>query len=173
MRYSEAFDIIDDYHEDNPYPPVDINELAWKLGVKSITPFIFNDENISGFLNKINKKNESEGYTIKVNAKDLKPTQRFTIAHHVANIVLHSTLVKSGTKSDYSWECRKGYFREHMPFGYTLETESNELAAKTLMPAKSVVKTVQDKIQTIESLAKLFHVTENVMDLRLKILLER
>ncbi len=207
MSHKEAFGIIEKYHRENSYPPVDVVELARRFGVKEINKFSgagaidpeslssiidsikitlnqmeakYKSNRVSGYVRRVDKDNENEGYIIGVNQDDAKVRQRFSISHEIAHIVLHSALIGDGIKdminkkigSDDSKngvdKNEENYSLYRSGLSNSVETSANDLAARILMPLKFIEEAIKSGVKDIPALAELFGVSEQAMTIRVK-----
>lgn len=139
--------------------PVDVRALAARMGVD-----IYNlgRAQYSGALT-INENQAQAG--IFVNPFDSETRQRFTIAHEIGHLILHS--LYGGDRVD-----GKVYFRDTSMLGSTQEHQANRFAADLLMPAQLVLlaKRQQGALATVEKLARVFVVSPQAMEIRLGVL---
>ena len=113
-------------------PPIDIRQIAKKLGLSIIEDIVM-DKEISGCL-----ENKSGRWYIYVNAFHSEKRKRFTIAHEIAHFVLHS--------SNYLSFQDVSFFRS--PSSESKEVEANKLAAEILMPEDKYIEEIKmDVIQ--------------------------
>jgi Zn-dependent peptidase ImmA (M78 family) len=90
--------------------------------------------------------------------------QRFTVAHEIAHAVLHPDMIGDGITDDAMW-------RSGLP--ETAEYQANRMAADILMPAHLIrekVEKVQSGLWTPATLAREFEVSNQSMEIRLKVL---
>lgn len=105
--------------------------------------------------------NDRSGYydhekkIIYVNTKEPSQRQRFTIAHELGHALLHNeTLSRDNYKNDWGTYQIK-------------EMEANRFAAELLMP-RGAVKAVVDTAPPFPELCRIFDVSGEAMDIRLK-----
>jgi len=144
--------------------PVDLLALANRQRIQ-VHNAKFSDERLSGMVAK-----RGENVTILVNQSDAPFRKRFTIAHELGHYFLH--LLGNGefvdtqvdlfrdTDSD-STERRIEAFS-----GLNAEVQANQFAAALLMP-EELVRSVFKETKNVESLARLFNVSEEAMAIRL------
>lgn len=117
-------------------PPVDVEALAARLGALVVAePHV--DEAVSGFLYRDPARRSS---VIGVNAAHSKNRQRFTVAHEIGHLLLHSFpsihVDKAGYGSGY------GQLKLRGPMSAAgvdpEEVEANFFAAELLMPCSMV-----------------------------------
>ncbi len=139
--------------------PVCVITLADALGV----PVYYADEwedDLSGMIIK-DKKNQyqsSSNYAIFVNKSHSEARQRFTIAHELAHFLLHKDKIGDGISDD-------ALYRSVL--SNKIEVVANKLAANILMPWDLVTNAMQDGVETLEELSKLFRVSKSAMAIRL------
>lgn len=98
------------------------------------------------------------GFSITINANHPKVRQRFTVAHEIANAILHPGMIGDGITDDAMW-------RSGLP--ETAEYQANRMAADILMP-EHLVRQHAVGLWTPASLAKLFGVSSKSMNIRLE-----
>lgn len=86
--------------------------------------------NISGEI-----KEESGSIVIRVNRHDVKPRQRYTLAHEIAHFLLHRDLLKDGISDDVLYRSS---------LSNAVEAEANRLAADIVMPMNHVNDLVKE-----------------------------
>mgnify|MGYP005853684599 CR=1 FL=1 len=110
---------------------------------------------------------EDSHYLIRVNRHEARERQRFTIAHELAHLILHKSVIDSspdGIKDNV-------LYRSGAP--ERIEYEANRLAADIVMPMALVEKVLREEFDgvvteaTIESLAARFQVSKVAMEIRL------
>ena len=136
--------------------PVDVSSLAAALGVNlrqanlgSNSGEIFRDIRKGGF----------SGYSIRVNAADPLVRKRFTAAHELAHFLIHRDRFTNRLIEDKMY--RSG-------LGSGVEVEANRLAADLLMPSRVIRQLIAEGIQSPEELAKIFNVSLQAMQRRLR-----
>ena len=142
-------------------PPLDVHELASKLGVR-ITKSDLGDD-CSGVLVK-----SGDSAVIGINWEHHSNRQRFTIAHELGHFFLH----KNGTYVDRS---TSAFFRNSESGSGTLkeEREANQFATALLMPSKWIYREIGnnnlnlDDDLAVMDLAERFEVSEQAMSFRL------
>jgi Zn-dependent peptidase ImmA (M78 family) len=138
--------------------PVDVEGLAWSLGVKVQRTFL--SDNISGLI----YKSGPDRYEIAVNAKHPETRQRFTIAHELGHFVLHRSVMGDRNVDDCAY--RSDGSVKNNKIGPREETEANKFAANLLMPAEAIAD-IPSTLPTIAA-AKKFKVSEGAMKIRLR-----
>ncbi|WP_061014801.1 ImmA/IrrE family metallo-endopeptidase [Photobacterium leiognathi] len=111
--------IIEEFHSEYP---VKLGALAKRLNLivkKATLP-----ANISGQI-----KDDNGVITIKINAHDTKPRQRYTLAHEIAHFFLHRHLLQNGISDDVLYRS---------VLSNSIEAEANRLAADIIMPLNQV-----------------------------------
>jgi len=127
-------------------PPIDVVRVCEYLGIQ-----LFNADSPrwSGAVNS-----DEYSATIWVRADDALIRQRFTIAHELGHLMLHSLGVS---------------FRDDTFTGTSAEMEANRFAAAFLMPER-LVRAAAEHTQLSEHLAAQFRVSEQAMKIRLSTL---
>lgn len=140
--------------------PIDVQELAKKIGIKEIIPVSAWPDNISGGI-----KVENDDFIIGYNANHSEVRQRFTIAHELGHYILHrKQILENGRIIDYA------LYRSNI--SNEMEVQANRMAADILMPSKRVADYLRennDKAQTtIDALASKFGVSKIAMAIRME-----
>lgn len=108
-------------------PPIDVQKIATSLGAK-VNYVLYDDENVSGVLVK-----RSDEITIGVNSRHSENRQRFTIAHEIGHLLLHSN------RPIFIDEVHTHFRDQNSAKGLDkTEIEANYFAAELLMPEKFV-----------------------------------
>ena len=138
--------------------PVKVSRIAIDFGipvkVASLPP------RISGQL----RPDQSEsGYIIRINRHEVRPRQRFTIAHEISHYLLHREHIGEGISDTV-------FYRSML--SSKIEAEANRLAADIIMPSKLIRDAMRKRGLTtlsdsVSILAELFEVSEAAMSLRL------
>lgn len=149
IRLDKAQEIISKHQSKWPVPVV---KIARDMGLEVFTVKDWPKE-LSGKLTK-----EENGFVIYINADHSKVRQRFTIAHEIAHFVLHSNLIKDEIIDDALY--RSGLTN-------LVETQANSYATDILMPWDLVNEAIRQNIETIETLAEVFNVSNSAMSIRL------
>jgi Zn-dependent peptidase ImmA (M78 family) len=124
--------------------PFDIKKYLINSGVEIIYEEM---DNMSGYLKK-----KEESFLIGINKYQNEARQRFTMAHELAHIVLHS-------KGDGKKEFRDIIlFRDSEKFDKK-EIEANNFAGELLMPKDYFNDAIMNNINTCEKLAEHFNVS--------------
>jgi Zn-dependent peptidase ImmA (M78 family) len=143
--------------------PVPVDELAKRLNAE------IRREPLDGALSGLLYRAPDDGHAIiGVNATHAEVRQRFTIAHEIAHLTLHSEalFVDGLVRRDHVSSV--GIDPE--------EVEANAFAAELLMPRDSVVREVDSRVpeggsispaKLIRQLADVFEVSEQAMQFRL------
>lgn len=137
--------------------PVDVIALAKDL---EINVYKATGGDLSGKIARDIERGGNSGYAIYVNASQPSNRQRFTIAHEIAHFILHKELIGDGLVDDALY--RSGLSTRE-------EAMANKLAADILMPWHLLNAVMDNNIKSINQLAKLFHVSESAMSIRLGI----
>jgi Zn-dependent peptidase ImmA (M78 family)/DNA-binding XRE family transcriptional regulator len=136
-------------------PPVDVQAIARRCGVRVIGESFAWDVAISGFLVEL-----ESGPIIGFNSAHSHGRQRFTVAHELGHYLLRhhdhyhldmGSAMAHGEDPNYDWRD---------------ERKANEFAAELLMPAQMVMAAAQ-KHSTVQALANLFQVSKEAMGFRL------
>lgn len=146
--------------------PVSVVEIAEKLGAKVI-PSDPEDDDISGMIY------HEDGNTIIAVNKTHSPTrQRFTIAHEIGHLILHSELIHR-VHVDKGKNFRQKLYRDgRSKIGEDiLEIEANRFAAELLMPSFLLKKDVKnfyiDFNEEPSEIAELYNVSPQAMSIKL------
>lgn len=110
--------------------------------------------NISGKVERVGDR-----FLITVNANHSLQRQRFTIAHEIAHIVMHTDRIGDGIVDD-------GLYRS--PLGGVIERQANVYAATILMPAKLVGAAWRSGVKDYASMARMFDVSSEVARIRMQ-----
>lgn len=141
--------------------PVPVIATARALGLEVYETKNWPDE-LSGMIKR--SSDADGGFRITINANHPKVRQRFTVAHEIAHAVLHPDMIGDGITDDAMW-------RSGLP--ETAEYQANRMAADILMPAHLIrekVEKVQSGLWTPATLAREFEVSNQSMEIRLKVL---
>ena len=140
-------------------PPINVSELAARLGIKVQLENFPND--VSGALYRGKDKS-----VIAVNARHGESRQRFTIAHELGHFMLHHD-----SPAHYDQERQVGLHFRAKATGTawdSKEIEANRFAAELLMPRKLLIARVGDSADfDAAQLAKEFEVSPEAMTYRL------
>lgn len=162
MKIADQWDVL---MEARQCAPVTVHLIAEKLGIKLKIAFLA--KGISGMLEKI-----GDSFLITLNETDSFTRQRFTLAHELGHYMLHRDLVGSGVDDDCAYRSTQIGKYHNTLIGSAEETEANKFAANLLMP-KDLVNSEWEKTgTTVQSLAKLFQVSEHAMSIRLGVTYE-
>ena len=138
-------------------PPVPVIATARDLGIEVYVVKSWPDE-LSGM---IQRTDETEsGFKITINENHPKVRQRFTVAHEIAHAILHPEMIGDGITDDAMW-------RSGLP--QSAEYQANRMAADILMP-DHLIREYATEPYTAASLARLFEVSNQSMEIRLKTL---
>ncbi|MBC6436778.1 MAG: ImmA/IrrE family metallo-endopeptidase [Rhodobacteraceae bacterium] len=119
-----------------------------------------------GFSGQISR-DETGGYTIRVDRDEARRRQRFTIAHELAHFLLHRQLIDSSTEGIMD----NVLYRSGAP--ERIEYEANRLAADIVMPMDLIRQILQEEFgglvteETTQILAQRFQVSQAAMEIRL------
>ena len=150
---SEELDVLREY---TAAAPVKVGALAEALGLRVVLATL--PMNISGLI-----KPDGDTFVIKVNRFESKERQRFTIAHEIAHYLIHKSYISTGVVDSVLYRSK---------LSSRLEAEANKLAADIIMPSDLVSNEVNkirqyDHEQIVDSLAKVFSVSGQAMEIRL------
>lgn len=138
--------------------PVNPIQIAYDLKY-AVNAAVFSDPNQSGRILV-----RSGNVRIDVNARDAVTRRRFTIAHEIGHAVLHLDGVESGEISDSAAQFnRVATLNPREP----REAEADRFAAVLLMP-EALVREQFENVQDIDTLAKMFVVSNEAMKIRLQ-----
>lgn len=139
-------------HQDSA--PIDVEAIAADLGAQIVRKDDLPDD-VSGKVERIG----DDQFRITVNAKHSPQRQRFTIAHEIAHIVMHTDLIGDGIVDD-------GLYRS--PLGGIVERQANVYAATILMPAPLVRAAWRDGVKDFAGMSRLFDISTEVARIRMK-----
>ena len=133
--------------------PVKVEAIAADLGARIVRR---NDlsADISGKVERLG----DDHFLITVNAAHSAQRQRFTVAHEIAHIALHTNLIGDGIVDDALYRS---------PLGGDIEREANRYAATILMPAP-LVREAYRTVKSYNDIAAKFDVSADVARIRLK-----
>tara|TARA_R110000782_G_scaffold13730_22_gene40365 strand:- start:5887 stop:6390 length:504 start_codon:yes stop_codon:yes gene_type:complete len=150
MTLNDNLDIIKEHQATTP---VHVIPLASKFGIDVFKVPVDND-NFSGMI----RKNDDGKYDIYVNASHSPSRRRFTIAHELAHYILHRVQIGDGITDDALYRSGLSNY---------IESEANQLAADILMPRHLLQKYMDEGINSVPELAKIFEVSPSAMSIRL------
>lgn len=138
--------------------PVPIVSIANDLGLAIWETADFPD-GTSGMIRK-----EQEQIAVYINITDPAERKRFTIAHAIGHLLLHSTTLDKG---ETFIETSKQYILtpKHQKTSEKAEYEATKFALSFLMPEEEFTHT-WEKAKTIEEIAEQFNVSSSVAALR-------
>lgn len=154
MLITEAKSIVREYQQTIP---VRVVALANALGANVRTVSNWPDDT-SGMIRVDSRLGGTRDYLIYVNKRHHPNRQRFTIAHEIAHIVLHSHLIGDGITTD-------GLYRSGLPD--VIEWAANRYAGNILMPWKKIEELMAEGISSAEALARRFQVSRSAMIIQL------
>ena len=138
-------------------PPIIAQKICENYGIKVIFG-TFKDEKISGMMN-------FKSNTIYVNDLEAYTRNNFTIAHELWHYFLHRDFYLENS-DNFGDNCHVLYRKPINSFENSdMEKEVNTFAANLLVPKKILDE--YHEIATLQSLSKLFVVTEEVIGFRL------
>lgn len=155
VTLSEQLEVISQFQKDSP---IQMIALANALGVK-VYESVYSDD-FSGRIQKDREYLSPSGYTIIVNEHHPVTRRRFTIAHELAHFILHKDVIGDGVTDDALY--RSG-------LSSRFEIEANKLAADILMPHELINKELENGVDTVHKLARIFNVSLSSMSIRLGI----
>lgn len=158
-RLTDHERIVIESHQANL--PVKVGAIASALGIEVKVATL--DIGISGEIFPIYPGSSS--FKIRINKHEVRPRQRFTLAHEIAHFLLHRSMIGDGISDNI-------LFRSKL--SNELEVEANRLAADILMPIDAVrawqeANNEMSKRDSVAPLAVLFDVSEDAMAIRLGI----
>jgi Zn-dependent peptidase ImmA (M78 family) len=151
-------------------PPVDVDELADKLGYQLVYRY-FDDAELSGMV----IRDATGNITIGINTLHARVRQRFSVAHEIGHAQRHlvegeDVIVDPPARSIYKRDRRSSLAED------TKEIEANQFAAGLLMP-RSFIRDVAKELlripnnltiaSLIDALATTFEVSNQAMKFRL------
>jgi Zn-dependent peptidase ImmA (M78 family) len=145
--------------------PVPVERLAALLNAEIVLqPF-------TGEISGIVYRNKNGSAVIGVNSSHPTQRQRFTIAHEIGHLLLH-TDTKLHVDKNFPIGLRNGISSKSVDGN---EIEANQFAAALLMPSDLIANDVQPLVGTdvliaIHKLAKRYAVSEQAMSIRLSVL---
>jgi Zn-dependent peptidase ImmA (M78 family) len=140
--------------------PVQMVKLAEALGAEVYKVAEWK-ESISGMIlrNKNADNRDGKHYKIYVNANHSWERRRFTIAHEIAHMVLHTNLIGDSLQDD-------GLYRSGL--SNALEAQANNFAADILMPWHLINEAMDSTPDaSVGKLADIFEVSKSAMSIRL------
>ena len=137
--------------------PVRIKSLASELGA-NVHEIHTWDKDVSGMIKIDKNKGGFLGYAIYINSSHHPNRKRFTIAHEIAHIVLHSHLIGDGITTN-------GLYRSGFPTH--IEWAANRLAGSILMPPNKVKECINGGVESVSELAEIFKVSKSAMTIQL------
>jgi len=175
--YANAPELLKSLKEEKGFElkaPVDIDQIAAKLGIQVESDSSLESRNIIG---EIYFKDKTPIVKINPIQNSYAPRRRFTLAHELGHYCLHSATSKMGfTDSKKTMSRTESYW--DIP-----ESEANNFAAQLLMPKSLILsegqkiigilksQTGKDTISAsyfIEAMADKFEVSSKAMEYRLK-----
>ena len=146
--------------------PIKVEKLAKSIGLKIDYQDV--DDEVSGFLVLKDNKN-----IIGVNENHHAVRRRFTISHDLGHYMLH--INEQALFVDY-YKGNKLYRSTSKEYNYKMERQANQFAASLLMPELLISEEIEKLSESmnydrkLEKLSKLFQVSAQAMDFRLKAL---
>ena len=125
------------------------------------------DPGVAGML-----KNTGDGWVIYVNSDEPETRQRFTIAHEIGHLHLHSDVI--GDHTDFY---RKSELKDYTEDQLEMERQANKFAAALLMPQGRVFQEWLAQLKRsdglfgggrVKRMSEIFGVSEEAMTYRLK-----
>ncbi len=152
ITLDEQNEVIRKYQKDTP---VHVIPIAEALGIDVYKVNNWSD-NLSGLIKR--DKDNDDKYSIYVNSNHSEHRRRFTIAHEIAHLLLHRSLIGDGIIDD-------GLYRSG--FSNRIEAQANSKAADILMPWHLLEPIINSGITDIKLLADIFNVSPSAMSIRL------
>jgi Zn-dependent peptidase ImmA (M78 family) len=143
--------------------PVDVEAVARHLGAKVIYKDTFDDD-LCGMLYR-----EGSDIIIGVNKSHFPYRQRFTIAHEIGHLVMHSHIINQVHVDRKFTEQLKRDKRASLGLD-RIEIEANRFAAELLMPTAELLKAVDDRMDIENGLTQLadeYEVSVQAMTIKL------
>ena len=150
MMLEEQLEIIR-RHQNNG-APVHVVPIANELGLEVFSVPNWPD-NLSGMIRK-----EDDACKIYVNKEHHEHRRRFTIADEIAHFFLHRDLIGDGIADD-------ALYRSNL--SNKIEAQANSFAADMLMPWHLLDSYLQDGIDDVSQLARIFNVSNSAMSIKL------
>jgi len=162
----EAQKIINRFGITKPHIPVE--EIAKKLGAQVIKQE--SDDNHSGMI-----YSDSHGVIIGVNKEHSENRKRFTIAHEIGHMIMHSHLLEGEVHIDKGFGVRLNRDKRSSLGEDLLEIQANKFAAELLMPKAMIKKDIKDLYvdisrdmdEHIKALAKKYKVSQQAMSFKI------
>ena len=154
-------DCMDVVHSFQGHYPVKTIPMAEALGLKVFKVPGWPADRISGQLLKLAENGGSSGHAIFVNERHGQRRRRFTIAHEIADFILHRDQIDGGIEDD-------GLYRSRLSL--RAEFQANLLAAnEILIPDPLLDRALNDAIGQISvpNLADMFDVPNSLMSIKL------
>jgi Zn-dependent peptidase ImmA (M78 family) len=146
--------IIDRYTQD---APVNVEAMARDLGLVVRLDETM-DRDTAGKIVK-EATGSPAGYAVYINASDIPPRRRFTLAHELGHYVLHRDLVGDGLIDSAMYRSK---------LGDIYERQANRFAADILMPAALVRGLYRGGTTALAPLATMLGVSEAAVRIRLQ-----
>ncbi len=157
MKIAEQWDVLQAARRS---APVDVHSLPESLGIRLKQAFLA--DSISGMLEL-----SGNSFLVTICATDPYTRQRFTLAHELGHYMLHRHLVGDGVDDDRAYRSTQVGKYHNTLIGPAEETEANRFAANLLMPRDLVDAEWAKRDSSVQSMAKLFQVSEHAMSIRL------
>lgn len=147
--------------------PVPVDQIAAMLGAKVIPEFS-PDPEVSGMVVL-----SPSGPVIGVNARQPSTRQRFTIAHEIGHLVMHSALLSGNVHIDKMFSVRLNRDKRSSLGNDLVEIQANRFAAELLMPTAMIREDLRNKYIDMENanlvaeLARKYQVSEQAMSIRI------
>lgn len=138
--------------------PVPIIDIANEVGADVFESEL--NESISGYVCKA----DTGKYEIVVNESHPATRKRFTIAHEIAHILLHGSILSTQKKLE-DFSKRSAVLTRQKGTNSKIEREADKLAAELLMP-EDIFKQVWNSSDSVEEVAKYFNVSQAAATVR-------
>lgn len=145
-------------------PPIDLKNIVEDMGLELDMDATLDDQ-ISGELERM----ANGEFRISANGEHSLKRKRFTVAHELGHYMLHAHLIGEGVDDNRAYRSDRAGNFHNRAIKRRHETEANRFAAQLLMPQKMVRKRATPGT-SISSLAEIFEVSEEAMQIRLRTL---
>lgn len=146
--------------------PIDVEAIAKKMGAQVI--FQDSDDGHSGMIYI-----SPAGAVIGVNNSHPSNRKRFTIAHELGHLVMHSHALGGQAHIDKKFSVQLNRDKRSSLGSDYLEIQANQFAAELLMPSELLKKEIKGEYfdlnedERIKQLAKKYEVSEHAMSIKL------
>lgn len=153
MTYPEKLAIVQAHQTVAPIQTVSLAN-ALGLGVWHVPGW---PDDLSGKIVRSQEHGGPSGYAIYVNKAHHVNRRRFTTAHEIGHFILHEDQIGDGIVDD-------GLYRSRLT--NVMEAQANKMAADILMPRHLLNEHIARGVTSVETLAKLFQVSQSAMSIR-------